>query len=93
MICYVNCSYFVFSSVQPAEESISKVDQQIFRRMSDLSQFFGTLKLLCDWLDANEKVINACAQNSKALWSRLAKLTSLMPDGEMMKQMGERNLS
>lgn len=63
--------------------------QKVFEQVSSLHQLFACLKLLCDWLDANEKVTAACAQNSKALWSRIARLASLLPNEDEMMNIDE----
>lgn len=68
------------------KESDPECSTKVFQQMLAMPQLFGSLKLLCDWLDANEKVVAACAQNSKALWSRITKLTRLMPDEGSMKK-------
>ncbi|XP_039270646.2 nonsense-mediated mRNA decay factor SMG5-like [Styela clava] len=65
------------------------MSQKIFETAGSLHQLFASVKLLCDWLDANEKVTAACAQNSKALWSRIAKLASMLPNEEEMIKIDE----
>lgn len=61
---------------------------KVLHHMMQYRQLFSALKLLCDWLAANIRVTEACAQNSKALWSRLTRLVNLMPDESTLREMG-----
>nr|CAB3266394.1 protein SMG5-like [Phallusia mammillata] len=58
------------------------------RRLRHLSRHHhvtAAMKLLADWLWANERVAVACAKSSRALWSRLVCFVNLLPtEKEMM---------
>jgi len=68
--------------------SINADRELAFRRLHELSRHHhltAAVKLLADWLWANDRVAAACASSSRALWSRLVCFVNLLPtDKEML---------
>nr|XP_002122527.1 protein SMG5-like [Ciona intestinalis] len=63
-----------------------------FRILQVMSQYHcltSVLKLLADWLSANEGVVGACAKSSRALWNRLVQLVEVLPTEKLMLQIDE----
>uniref|UniRef100_F6WCU4 PIN domain-containing protein n=1 Tax=Ciona intestinalis TaxID=7719 RepID=F6WCU4_CIOIN len=69
-----------------------KVETGRFRILQVMSQYHcltSVLKLLADWLSANEGVVGACAKSSRALWNRLVQLVEVLPTEKLMLQIGK----
>uniref|UniRef100_H2YVQ8 Uncharacterized protein n=1 Tax=Ciona savignyi TaxID=51511 RepID=H2YVQ8_CIOSA len=75
------------------EEKIKILDSTSgLRALKVMSQYHcmtSSIKLLADWLSANEAIVAACAKSSRALWSRLVQLVQVLPTEKLMLEIGE----